>query len=484
MKLVKKKCVLCLKNQLLYIKRKFFIFIVYGGFRLRILLIAGTMHDITLCYRGEKASIVNREVLFLDNALEFIETLDMMPEGLLIIEQFFSNDFSDDNLISLLEWMKDNNMRDVPVVFLTRDYYKASGIISEYPNVTIMVSDYVRIPAFLLKEAYEKLTVKAKENLKEEKNLKEKIQKEEKDDAKKKKSILDRFKLSFKKNQESEEINQLAKEFEKISRSINRVVAITGRRVSGVTSSVVNIAVEASKRGLNTIIVDMDIDYRSTNMYFSEFHEKTKRDEEMNASLIRTLAKPQDYMITAFNIKENLWLTSLGYDFNDARLIEQFYNSVKLSGMLSVFRNQFNLIILDMPLDLLKNFKEALIYVDVFGLCVSNNLHSILSTLRNLEVVFDPGSLMHINAKSKLLVTKYNNRSRFQGDIFTQDRICQVMTSGLSKHFTYPITSAGIIPFSQEFDLQIERDIPIIYTAKDFEEAFGNILLRLMEGAK
>ena len=58
------------------------------------------------------------------------------------------------------------------------------------------------------------------------------------------------------------------------------------------------------------------------------------------------------------------------------------------------------------------------------------------------------------------------------------------MTSGLSKHFTYPITSAGIIPFSQEFDLQIERDIPIIYTAKDFEEAFGNILLRLMEGAK
>jgi len=56
---------------------------------LRILLIAGTMHDITLCYRGEKASIVNREVLFLDNALEFIETLDMMPEGLLIIEQFF-----------------------------------------------------------------------------------------------------------------------------------------------------------------------------------------------------------------------------------------------------------------------------------------------------------------------------------------------------------------------------------------------------------
>ena len=42
-----------------------------------------------------------------------------------------------------------------------------------------------------------------------------------------------------------------------------------------------------------------------------------------------------------------------------------------------------------MPLDLLKNFKDALIYIDIFGLCVSNHLHSVLSTLRNLGG-FDP----------------------------------------------------------------------------------------------
>lgn len=458
---------------------------------MRVLLVAGAMHDIALDYKVKKINIVNKEALFLNNVLEFIKTLDVAPEGLLIIDQSFSNQFNDDNSIILLEWMKDNDMSNVPVIFLTRDYYKVSGTISKYPNVTIIVSNYVRIPFVLFKEAYEKLNFKEnlkgkgqREKLKIEKGQREKTQEEEKNTEKKRRTILDRFRSRPKQSQDIEATDKLTRQFENISKSISRVVAITGHRGSGMTSSVVNIATEAVNRGLSTMIVDMDIDYRSTNMYFSTFHEKTKKDEEMNASLVRTLARPQDYMTTSFNIKDNFWLTSLGYDFSDSKLISQFYNSVKFTGMLSVFRNRFNLVILDMPLDLLKNFKEVLIYIDVFGLCVSNNLHSILSTLRNLEVVFDPASVSYINAKSKLLVTKYNNRSRFQGDIFTQDRVCEIMTSDLSEHFTYPISSAGIVPYSQEFDLQIERDVPIIDTAKDFQEAFGNILLRLMEGVK
>jgi septum formation inhibitor-activating ATPase MinD len=152
--------------------------------------------------------------------------------------------------------------------------------------------------------------------------------------------------------------------------------------------------------------------------------------------------------------------------------------------MLSVLRSKFNLIILDIPLDLLKRFKEVLIHIDVFGLCVSNNLYSVLSSLRNMEVVLKKEHMSYVNIKSKLLITKYNNRARFHEKIFTQEKVCELITSGLSEYFTNQISSAGIIPYSQEFDLQIEKDIPIINVIKDFEEAFGNILLRLMEGAK
>ncbi|HQD29622.1 serine/threonine-protein kinase [Acetivibrio saccincola] len=303
---------------------------------------------------------------------------------------------------------------------------------------------------------------------------------DKKEISKKKKRILNPFKLKSNGQEKISSIDELKRLFESINKNTSKVIAITGHRGSGVTSSVVNLACVAAKNDFNTIIVDMDIDYRSTNMYFNSFHEKTKKDEEINASLIRTLAKPENYMTTAFNIKNNLWLTSLGYRFYDKNLIDKFFNSLKVISMLSVLRNKFNLIIIDIPLDLLKNFREILIHIDRFGLCVSNNLYSVLSSLRNMEVVLEKEHISYINAKSKLLITKYNNRSRFHEKIFTQEKVCELITSGLSEHFTNQISSAGIIPYSQEFDLQIEKSTPVINTVKDFEEVYGNILLRLI----
>jgi hypothetical protein len=98
-----------------------------------------------------------------------------------------------------------------------------------------------------------------------------------------------------------------------------------------------------------------------------------------------------------------------------------------------------------------------------------------------MEVVLEKEHISYINVKSKLLITKYNNRSRFHEKIFTQEKVCELITSGLSENFTNQISSAGIIPFSHEFDLQIEKNTPVINTVKDFEEAFGNILLRLIK---
>ena len=98
-------------------------------------------------------------------------------------------------------------------------------------------------------------------------------------------------------------INELNKYFKNISKNTSKVITITPQqRLRGVTSSITNLASTAAKQGFNTIIVDMDIEYRSTNMYFNSFHEKTKKDEEINASLIRTLAKPENFMTTAYTI--------------------------------------------------------------------------------------------------------------------------------------------------------------------------------------
>ncbi|TYQ16055.1 UNVERIFIED_CONTAM: septum formation inhibitor-activating ATPase MinD [Acetivibrio alkalicellulosi] len=442
---------------------------------MRILLIAGRMHDIVKCYKSNEINIINDEFLFINNTIEYLDKIELLPQALLVNDEAFLegnvNDFA-----NLLGCLNEKGIKDIPIIFVTRNYYKVfelNDLKEKYRNIQIVVSHHLRIPVFLYKQIYRQLNEGTKLEAKKEKIT-----------TKKKTSFLDRFKSKPKPQKELEATDQLTKQLNNISRSLSKIVAVTGHRGSGVTSSVVNVASEAAKRGLSTIIVDLDIDYRSSNMYFSKFNEYTKKDEDINASLIKTLARPQDYITTAFNISENLWLTSLGYDFWDKKLINQFYNSIKLIGLLSVLRNKFNLIILDIPLDLFNNFKETLVHIDVFSLCVSNNLYSILSTLRNIEMVFDKENARYVNAKTKVLVTKYNDKSRFQGEIFTQDKVCEIISSGLSEYFVYEVTSGGSIPYSEDFDLQIERDVPLVYTGTDFEKAFGNILLRLMEGAK
>lgn len=111
-----------------------------------------------------------------------------------------------------------------------------------------------------------------------------------------------------------------------------------------------------------------------------------------------------------------------------------------------------------------------------------NNLYSVLSTLKNVEGTLDKEKAAYLNAKSKVIVTKYNDRSRFQGDIFTPDRVSEIMASGLLESFTYEMKVAGYVSYNNDFDSQIESDVPLVYTGTDHERTYGNILLRLLEG--
>ncbi len=450
---------------------------------MKLLLVSGGIHEILVGYFSRKTEVVNKDSLQINDLPNFLQEVNPVIEGVVITDEAFSQNIEQDKqgLSTLLEWLKKNQKTSSKVQIITRDFMKEDELellIKTYPNLSIITYDYLRISKAIISQAFGDLRVEQKQAP----SFSAKPERVE--EVEKKRSFLDRFRSKPKDKTELQATDRLTREFENVSRGISRIVAITGHRGAGLTSTVVNVACEATKRGLSAIIIDMDIDYRSTNMYFSSFHEMTKKDEDINASLIRTLARPQDYMTTAFNIKDDLWITSLGYGVTDRKLIDQFYNPNKLVGLLSVLRNRFNLVILDMPMDLFKVFRESLIHIDVFGLCVPNNIYSVLSTLRNIEVIFDDEDASYVNAKSKVVVTKYNDRSRFQNDIFVPEKVNEMLTSGLSEKFTYEMKLAGYVPYSNDFDSQVETDVPLVNTSVEHEKAFGNILLRLMEGVK
>ncbi|AIQ34637.1 hypothetical protein R50345_08415 [Paenibacillus sp. FSL R5-0345] len=450
---------------------------------MKVLLVTHKFQKIVVNYFKRTIDIVNDTDLTLSEVLHYLEDTNPIVDSILITDEALSvrTEQNKNDLNDLVNWLIANRRLDVKILVVTRNFKQEAELesaINRYSNLQIKICEYIRIPPAVFREAVEHLS-DSKSSVETARSLENKGNKSS---TEKKGSFLDRFKPKPKSLPEFQATDNLTKELDKVSRGISRIVAITGHRGCGITSTTINVASEASKRGLSVLVLDMDIEYRSTNMYFSSFHERSKRDEGINASLIRTLARPQDYMTTAFHVKDNLWMAGLGYSFTDPRLIEQFYNSSKLVGLVSLLRNKFNLILLDMPLHLLEKFSDVMIHIDSFGMCIPNNLYSVLSTLKNVEGTLDKEKAAYLNAKSKVIVTKYNDRSRFQGDIFTPDRVSEIMASGLLESFTYEMKVAGYVSYNNDFDSQIESDVPLVYTGTDHERTYGNILLRLLEG--
>ncbi|CDN42910.1 hypothetical protein BN871_CC_00050 [Paenibacillus sp. P22] len=460
--------------------------------RLKVLLVSGLSHRFAAAYAPKPKDILNVEELLLGSVLNGLEEARPDVDGLLVTDDALTGDSGTDrhHLERIAAWMSSNRPSGFRLVLLLRHERRLKGmehLLRAYSGQIVTLScPYPRIPAYMYRQAFEALSDirNNKEAARSDREPAAQRRREAESEPDRKKSFLDRFRPKPREEAPLEATDPLARAFDGIGRGISRAVAVTGHRGSGVTSTAVNLVSEAEKRGLSAFLIDLDLEYRSSNMYFSRFHDETKRDEELNASLIRTLARPQDYMTTAFPVKDNLWLAALGYSFQDRKLIEQFCTSSKLVGLLSMLRNRFNLIVLDLPMDLLPAFRDAMIHVDAFGLCVPNNIHAVLSTARNAEVALSRDDALYMNAKSKVIVTKYNDRSRLQGEPFTPDKTAELLSSGLSESFGYEMKTAGCIPFSHEFDTQIETDITAVHSGKEYERAFGDLLLRLMEGAK
>ncbi|MCJ8011831.1 hypothetical protein MUG84_08755 [Paenibacillus sp. KQZ6P-2] len=455
---------------------------------LKVVLVSGPTYALASEFLPREIDIVNVEGLALPEALLYLQKTNPSADGVLITDGAMSGQASRDreDLLRIRKWLDERCGHRFPLMLLTRNFLLETELArlgggGNGGNFTVIVCDYARVPAFMFREAFAALKDAAGSRPSARPETVKRDPPADPDTGRKR-SFLDRFRPKPR-NEPGPQV-PAANAFGHLGRGISRVVAITGHRGNGLTSTVVNLAGEAGKRGLSAIMIDLDLEYRGTNLYFNRFHDASKKDEDMGAALVRTLARPQEYMTTAFHIKDELWLAALGYSFHDRKLTEQFFNSAKLVGLLSVLRNNFNLIILDFPMDLLLTFREAMIHIDTFGLCVPNNLHAVISTVRNIEVVLSREDALYLNAKSKIIVTKYNDRSRLQGETFAPERVGEVLSAGLSDSLVYPMKTAGHVPYSHDFDRQIETDIPASESDKTYEKAYGDILLRLMEGAK
>ena len=439
---------------------------------MKIFLIAGTEHICIAEFlkKERKTIIVNKGSLILGEAAEYLRENAHAYDKVLITDGALSAnpDENKSDLEALLELIS------TEIVIVTRDFLFGTS----NKQVSILITPWFRATEKDFTEALQPAAKisEAKVPIGKKKE-KEPVRTEEpKKKAEGKKKIPKIRGRNGKREKEEEE-----KDIGGISIASSKAIVFTGRRGSGLTSTAVNIAIAANRRGLNTILVDMDVDYRSINLYFSDFIEQAEKDDAIAFSLIRLLAQPQSYQSAAVNT-DGLWLASLGYDFHDKRLLEQHFVEAKIIGLVSSLKHNFDLIVMDFPLDSLAKFPALLNSVDVFGLCMENNIYSAFTTLRNIDIGFDDReSAPYFASKARLVVTKYNDESMYDDEIVTPEKLSElIVNEELSEDFAAELPVAGSIPYITWFGKQIEDEISVMDLDNQMKQAYDGILLRLL----
>ena len=434
-------------------------------------MVAGSFSRIL---HGYELDIVNKEPLTLDQVASFCQQASLRYEQILITDDGMTglDSYAIKSALVNLSLLQEKEGRKQPVFLITSrasisDMGIAGASVETYCGARIPIQKYLDAISGKDTSAAARKAHKAGSG----EDISEKT-------PPAKRSIIERFRKERSKGAAALPADR---DFEQISREISRVLAITGPRGSGVTGTIVNLAQIAANRNLSTIIIDLDTVNCSINLYFNGYYEMAEKNQDIACSLIRCLAKPQNYSANCYQIN-NLYVVTLAYSFSDRDLLDRFYTPAKLINMLTVFRKHFQLCLLDMPIDVLGHFKESILYIDTFGLCVSNNLYSLTGTLRGLQHNLTQEETDLLFGKTKIIVSKYNERTSIQDDFFSPEKVCDLLLELSDAPLAGEFELAGHVPYHMEFDEQLETDIPIAASDAYMEKAYSDILLRMIKG--
>jgi len=454
---------------------------------MRTLLIAGAFHSVLSRYGVD---IVNRDSITLDELLPFLQQNRPIYDQIVITDDALGNNdvYAISAVLRSLQILMEKENEQKPVLLISNNVFLqginiADAYVRLYYTIRIPISQYLNN----IRRTDISGTAKTKKH-KTNANAQKVIKKGQaaavfEDTAAKprKHNLLERLKKD--KAFSLPDTGYAERDFAAISSEISRVIAIAGCRGAGVTSTAANLAHIASNKGLSTMLIDLDIANCALNLYFNEFYETAERDHDIAYSLIRNLAKPQNYKLNTFSIN-NLYMTTLSYSFHDKELLERFYTAAKLVNMLAVFRKHFQLCLLDMPFEVMGKFAESILFIDSFGLCVPNNLYALTGALRSVQNLFAKEEQESLFSKSRVIVSKYNDQSTLQNEFFSPERVCELLLELSDVCYEREFELAGFIPYTMDFDSQLETDIPIAGANAHMEKAYSDILLRMIKGVR
>jgi len=446
---------------------------------MKLYLIAGTNSD-TLKQALEKNNIdVIRCETSLSKALDFLSQNYLEYDTVLLTDQGVIDDYQ--NFEDLLAKFKQLINRRSNFKFITKDIQLEQFFNRVFENdlrFSVYFTDQIKIPVSMLVELC------LSNNMDNETDDFATLSVDDTVILKKSKSLFDKFKSGLRKEEDTQNNKQLTSKKQDLESTISvlknlkRIVAITGHRGVGVTGTVANIASVASDSGLSVMVIDLDTAYRGINLFFSKFGDEVEVNSELSYSLIRCLMNPESYDVNSCKINKNLSVITLGYSVSSKERIVEALQYKRVVSLISLLKHEYDLVLMDIPMEVFKTLPDLITQIDTIGLCINNSLYSVINTVRSLEESISKDSLLFA-AKSRVIISKYNESSRYKGKKFTPEFTCEILNhlSGISKG---EYKCAGIIPYSKDYDLQTGGGDRICNTNRAYRDYCFEILKNLI----
>lgn len=446
---------------------------------MKLYLIAGVNSEVIKQTLEKNDIVVVRFETSISKAFDFISKNFIEYDSVLLTDQGVIEDYQ--NFKALLEGFKQLINRGSKFKFLTKDAQLESIFKQVFENdlrFSVYLTDQIKVPVSML------IDFCLSGNKDNEVNNHSNPLIEDTVMLKKPRSIFAKFRSGLRKDEESQGSKSLGtkkQDVEKtisVSKDLKKIVAITGHRGSGVTGTVANIASVASDKGLSVMVIDMDTVYRGINLFFSKFGDEVELNSELSYSLIRCLMNPESYDVNSCKINRNLSIIALAYSVSCKERISEAMQYKRVLSLTSLLKQKYNLVLIDLPIEVVKALPDIITQIDTIGLCVNNSLYSVINTVKAIEENLSKDTLL-FTTKSKVIVSKFNENNRYQGKKFTPEFTSEILNdlSGRSKEEYH---NGGVVPYSKDFDLQTGSGDRLCNINSSYKSIYLDILKNLI----
>lgn len=231
---------------------------------------------------------------------------------------------------------------------------------------------------------------------------------------------------------------------------------------AGASTLVANIGKLVKKKGLSVAIVDLNIVYPSQHLYFNVAQEKDRNDiyslMSGKVELGASLAYSGDIALLVANNRG-----IVDYINGDDK-----YFSRNLEGALDNLSEQFDLVLVDCPLDISNNYVNSALYkFDNLYIVIDDGVQSIVN-IPKIKNAFDRFGMSW--SKCRFVMNKrtsnyYNESNLSKADI----KLVEVIPFDL-----------GILTSGLRCELYVDKGVGVSKTSKDVERALNSLCDKLL----